>query len=779
MRHEGPLQCSICQENIHSFVEMSSTCQAESRDAPGTFSSPHITHLNCALLNMSAQEQRNLPTGCAVCREVITRSDLLRRPLEFLQSFLKNTRQITNLNAELARLRIAPITSPADQELVRNLKQTIDDKIQAGLPTSFSPDAETTLRAIHFIFENAIKAQQVPEIASRAIKEKNDLLFNLLGVNPTTELQKLIKSSNLSVDLLDYLINKGADKAVLNHPTESRFTPVQLAVIHGNHTLLQFLLENGVQLNSFPEQAIDSHPLYLAAMASGDNPDYPYLQVVEVLSAHGALFNPLVANASHPLHQAISAANKEAVTKMIEAMQHIEFDIKLLNTRDKNPLYLAASCVVTASHDEELDRAKCEEVLNILVESEFNLGSNSSLLKNSLHNSILEKREDVAEVLIRKMIEKEVDLTTSNNPLPPIHMATLHGLKKTITLLVENGVDVNSVSLTGYTPLFYAASKSKELVQHLIDHGAQFNSQDLVGNTALHNLIHEKKLKAVQYLVAAMNTNQANFNIPNYAGETAMHLAVKLGNIFLINLLARSGASMDISTPNYDSPIYSAVKQGKIDVVRILYQNGAQLNSLDSFGSPLIHTAVRDRNIEMIKFLIEEGVDLSLVDGNRDIVLHLAAANNHIEITQTLVEAMKASGMSLDLVDNVVLPFKKPAIQRAVDAGHHEVVSILAKNGASLDIQDMDNGDSLLHIAAKNGDEPTIRALMKAGAKLNLKNNDGKLAIDVAQTAKVKETLNLSRREKALKSCLVVGLSVAAAFMAYYLQSVQENAEQN
>ena len=68
----------------------------------------------------------------------------------------------------------------------------------------------------------------------------------------------------------------------------------------------------------------------------------------------------------------------------------------------------------------------------------------------------------------------------------PLHMATNNSNKEMISLLLENGADIEAKDHDGFTAIFHAIdSESLEMVKLLIERGADFEAQNTSLSTPL------------------------------------------------------------------------------------------------------------------------------------------------------------------------------------------------------------------------------------------------------------------------------------------------------
>lgn len=141
---------------------------------------------------------------------------------------------------------------------------------------------------------------------------------------------------------------------------------------------------------------------------------------------------------------------------------------------------------------------------------------------------------------------------------------------------------------------------------------------------------------------------------------------------------------------------------------------------------------VQDNKADEIELMVAESkIDLNAAASNGDFPLESAVANKRNKLVSYLL--VKGANPNKELQDGSSL------LYRAVRAKNEFAVDELLKYGADVNYQMKETGDTILHFAVRMGDVKLVKKLVGTGAKANLKNMAGKVALELAPKNKAKE----------------------------------------
>ena len=123
-------------------------------------------------------------------------------------------------------------------------------------------------------------------------------------------------------------------------------------------------------------------------------------------------------------------------------------------------------------------------------------------------------------------------------------------------------------------------------------------------------------------------------NVRNKAsGETPLWSAVTVYNLPAVKLLLASGADVNVTGKNGNSPLHTSSYR-KISI--LLLDRGANPNQANSLGFTPLHSAAYFGRLDAARVLIENGADRSVRDGEGRTPLDIANEREKQELVQLL-----------------------------------------------------------------------------------------------------------------------------------------------
>jgi serine/threonine protein kinase len=273
-----------------------------------------------------------------------------------------------------------------------------------------------------------------------------------------------------------------------------------------------------------------------------------------------------------------------------------------------------------------------------------------------------------------------------------------------------------------------------ELLEHLIEHGpyseglaASFLRQFAEAMVFVHNnnLCHadlkpenlllstSQELKLADFGAARTHDlSRHELRLPAHEfamGCSFLHM-VALGNQFELEKMLQDRPEL-VNFRDYDfrTPLHLAASEGHVDICRFLIQRGARVNRSDRWGGSPLDDAHRQRHTEVMDYLYSQGATFGAVTQLPRFIQ--AASDGNIQEVEALLEF---GSIDLDQGDYD----KRTALHLAAGEGRIEVVEVLCRAGADVNVEDrwgnrpMDDAKN-----AKKNSEGILSLLVNYGAK--------------------------------------------------------------
>ncbi|XP_053460121.1 protein phosphatase 1 regulatory subunit 12B isoform X4 [Nycticebus coucang] len=250
--------------------------------------------------------------------------------------------------------------------------------------------------------------------------------------------------------------------------------------------------------------------------------------------------------------------------------------------------------------------------------------------------------------------------------------------------------------------VFLAACSSGDTdeVKKLLARGADINTVNVDGLTALHQACIDENLDMVKFLVE----NRANVNQQDNEGWTPLHAAASCGYLNIAEYFINHGASVGI------------------------------VNSEGEVPSDLAEEpAMKDLLLEQVK---KQGVDLE---------------QSRKEEEQQMLQDARQWLNSGKIEDVRQTRSGATALHVAAAKGYSEVLRLLIQAGYELNVQDYD-GWTPLHAAAHWGVKEACSILAEALCDMDIRNKLGQTPFDVADEGLVEHLEMLQKKQDVLRS---------------------------
>lgn len=275
----------------------------------------------------------------------------------------------------------------------------------------------------------------------------------------------------------------------------------------------------------------------------------------------------------------------------------------------------------------------------------------------------------------------------------PVLAAVLPDLRL-LRALIGTGLDLNTPH-AGMTPLLAATRDSwhgrPEAVMTLLANGADTRLCDSDGNTPLHHAARSSD----PGVAALLRDAAAELEVPNNDGLTPLGVACAVGNWRLARFLLERGASPQVEAATPALLAAAGTEEDDAAGVQLLLKHKAKVDARDAYGRSALHEAARAGHVDVLSALLSAHAD---------------------------VQARDAAGRT-PLLD-------------AASGAHLAAMETLAAASADVSVVDVDGrGALLLACLAESPSPALVRRLIELGADPDLRDGDGRTAIEHAAQA--------------------------------------------
>lgn len=191
--------------------------------------------------------------------------------------------------------------------------------------------------------------------------------------------------------------------------------------------------------------------------------------------------------------------------------------------------------------------------------------------------------------------------------------------------------------------------------------------------------------------------------------------------------------------------IMAAAARGDAKRIEALVAKGEKLDVWDNHGRTPLHVAAYGGHHEAMRVLVHSGVNPNALENDRYDIVTIAAVANDIP---TLKASLALGGSA----KNITSRYDGTALIAAAHLGHAEVVRILIRAGAPLDHINNLGWTALIESIVLGDGGPrhtdTLKALVQAGANVNLPDRHGQTPLSLARSRGYNEMVSILQRTR-------------------------------
>lgn len=457
------------------------------------------------------------------------------------------------------------------------------------------------------------------------------------------------------VDILRLCISASWDLELFRGLENRTLISEALAADDPSYELLMLLLKH-IDVNIPADRGVT--PLHVCMSSQSMNCKVKF-ELLQILIANGSDCTLMDEIVGSPLHAFAFSVEFSPTQGMLEFARNI-IQVLIKNGSDLNSVDWFGNSILSniilsipsvngpfageQTHEEGLEN---RNIKVYLLEYLLNIGANPNQKdkkgRTALHVATLSRNPDVVELLIRYGADVNAVSNTGSTPLyyfchqgewdeaeEPIDEIFLPIAK----LLHDANSNMNIQAVDKSTVLHFAAARLSETAcSTLIELGASLDARDYLLRTPLHMAARNKLNPGV---VKALINAGGNIDARDVSKTTPLHNACLFENAEAVKTLLEHKSDVSAKDVLAIQPIHIAAENGDETMIQYLLNHGADIHAEDKWGATPLHYSASDGNPETTVALLSQGADKHRLDRRGRKPLDLARFRGHFQISRIL-----------------------------------------------------------------------------------------------------------------------------------------------
>ena len=422
------------------------------------------------------------------------------------------------------------------------------------------------------------------EIVLFLVEHGSDPAAGKSGVTPL-----LLASYNGHVEIVQFLVDHGGDLTAQN---VIGWSPLHLASLFGHVKIVQVLLDHGADMAAQDKGGLTplhmvSNNVILQALTSTSQAlasQKGHVETVQFLLDHGADMTAQDKGGRTPLHFASLNGHANIVQSLLDQGANMAAQDK----DGRTPLHFASQSghvdIVQSLLDHSADMTAQDNdgwtpLLLALRGGHVKIGQ--SLLDRGADPTAQKKdgwtplhwaSQNGRVEMVQFLVEHGADPAAHVNGWTPLHSASQGGHVETVQFLVEHGADPTALTKGDRIPLNFAPANGQVSIaraQVHVERGTDLATDaNPVNNriAPLHLASYYGHVEVVQSLL----DHGADPTVQNKDRQTSLHMASQNGHVEVVWLLIQYGAHPIAQNKYGQTPLHLASQSGHIQIVQFL-----------------------------------------------------------------------------------------------------------------------------------------------------------------------------------------------------------------
>ena len=540
--------------------------------------------------------------------------------------------------------------------------------------------------------------------------------LNVLDERGSTILHSATETNQVSV--MHYLLDCGIDRNAVDHYGN---TALHVAVKNECVDALHLLLSNGAS-DSICNSAHDP-PLHLAIRKSNPALVSAFLEhQVDLLVRGFRNRTSLHVIAENDNLESLKAIHESSLFVKLQRESRC-FQVRVVDDDRLTPVHLAA-------------KRGSYRVLDFMISRSLELGLPIQAGLHFLDEENSSPAQYAVEIGCIKSLEVLLKYGASptlseGDVLPPLHLACYQGKLDMVEMMIQHcGVEIlQSRDQQEMTVLHRSCmgQYSEGMISYLCEQGAELNTQDINGSTALHTAIVSGNVSAVEELIERGSDPTKQ----DLKGQNSLHHAVLQNRQEILrHLLEHRSSTSLVSEPDINGsyPIHYALNHGLHEMVMsihtsLLLHHPNHHIFQDSKNNNYLHLAAHAGDFKTLTRLLDLPQSRSMLNATNNTggtPLHSAASGGNVACVKALVN----KGAVVHKCHSGQTP-----LMHACHVGRLQAARALYDAHPFQKDWVDDDGNTILHHATECGNPAVIQYCLDIGTTITL-NSEGKSFFD-------------------------------------------------